>query len=196
MLFICRIHVRRQTLFGGGLMVYFDNELSRRTVDGIPLRCMVIIVWQPSSLKGSSIPRECPDKSKVRIDIRNLQGSLCDIQLLFSDNYYPRWSTKEQQTWAYGRLKLSYSTCTANGVLTSCLNITLGKVFSGTQALPENRGACVDTWLWQDTDCNEDGPGERVFSMKRFTSPSGTTLMFRLYSFDLILRTETILRVA
>ena len=37
---------------------------------------------------------------------------------------------------------------------------------------------------------------ERVFSMKRFTSPSGTTLMFRLYSFDFILRTETILRLA
>ena len=36
---------------------------------------------------------------------------------------------------------------------------------------------------------------ERVFSMKIFTSPSGTTLMFRLYSFDFILRTETILRV-
>ena len=37
---------------------------------------------------------------------------------------------------------------------------------------------------------------ERVFSMKRFTLPSGTTLMFRLYSFDLILRTESLLRVA
>ena len=37
---------------------------------------------------------------------------------------------------------------------------------------------------------------ERVFSMKIFTSPSGTTLMFNLYSFDFILRTETILRVA
>ena len=37
---------------------------------------------------------------------------------------------------------------------------------------------------------------ERVFSMKRFMPPSGTTLMFRLYSFDFILRTETILRVA
>ena len=37
---------------------------------------------------------------------------------------------------------------------------------------------------------------EQVFSMKRFTSLSGTTLMFRLYSFDFILRTETILRVA
>ena len=37
---------------------------------------------------------------------------------------------------------------------------------------------------------------EWYFSIKIFTSPSGTTLMFRLYSFDFILRTETILRVA
>ena len=59
-------------------MVYFDNELSRRTVDGILLRCMVIIVRQ-LSLNGSNIPRECLDKSKVWIDIRNLRGSLCDI---------------------------------------------------------------------------------------------------------------------
>ena len=106
MLFICRIQVRRHTLFGGGLMVYFDNELSRRTVDGIPLRCMVIIVRQPSLLKGSNIPRECLDKCKVRIDIRNLRGSLCDIQLLFSDNYYPRGSTEEATNMSIWMIKI------------------------------------------------------------------------------------------
>ena len=37
---------------------------------------------------------------------------------------------------------------------------------------------------------------ECVFSIKIFTSPSGTTLMFRSYSFDFILRSETIFRVA
>ena len=79
-------------------MVYFDNELSRRTVDSIPLRCMVIIVRQPSSLKGSDIPRECLDKCKVRIDIRNLRGSLCDIQLLFQTNIIQEALSKKQQT--------------------------------------------------------------------------------------------------
>ena len=87
-------------------MVYFDNELSRRTVHGIPLRCMVIIVRQPSSLKGSNIPRECLDKCKVRIDIRNVRGSLCDIQLLFSDNYYPRGSTEEATNMSIWMIKI------------------------------------------------------------------------------------------
>ena len=37
---------------------------------------------------------------------------------------------------------------------------------------------------------------ERVFSMKSFTSPSGTTLMFRLSSSDSILGAEIVFRVA
>ena len=39
-------------------------------------------------------------------------------------------------------------------------------------------------------------PSERVFSMKSFISPSGTTLMFRLSTSDLVLGAETVLGVA
>mgnify|MGYP005831581825 CR=1 FL=1 len=40
----------------------------------------------------------------------------------------------------------------ANGVLTSSLEWTPCILFFGVQALPKNRGACVDTWFWQDTE--------------------------------------------
>ena len=36
----------------------------------------------------------------------------------------------------------------ADGVLTSSLEQAMRKLFFGTQALPKNRGACVDTRFW------------------------------------------------
>ena len=44
----------------------------------------------------------------------------------------------------------------ADGVLTSSLEQTWCKLFFGIQALPKNRGACVDTWFWHNTECNRD----------------------------------------
>ena len=35
-----------------------------------------------------------------------------------------------------------------DGVLTSSLEQAMFKLFFGTQALPKNRGACVDTRFW------------------------------------------------
>ena len=40
----------------------------------------------------------------------------------------------------------------ADGVLTSSLEWTLCILFFGMQALPKNRGACVDNWFWQYTE--------------------------------------------
>ena len=40
----------------------------------------------------------------------------------------------------------------ADGVLTSFLEWTLCILFFGMQALPKNRGACVDNWFWQYTE--------------------------------------------
>ena len=45
----------------------------------------------------------------------------------------------------------------ADGVLTSSLEQTWCKLFFGMQALPKNRGACVDTWFWHNAECNGDG---------------------------------------
>ena len=36
----------------------------------------------------------------------------------------------------------------ADGVLTSSLEQAMCKLFFGTQALPKNRGACVDAQKW------------------------------------------------
>ena len=40
----------------------------------------------------------------------------------------------------------------ADGVLTSSLEQTWCKLFFGMQALPKNRGACVDTWFWHNAE--------------------------------------------
>ena len=45
----------------------------------------------------------------------------------------------------------------ADEVLTSSLEQTRCKLFFGTQVLPKNRGACVDTRFWHDAKCNKDG---------------------------------------
>ena len=66
----------------------------------------------------------------------------------------------------------------ADGVLTSSLEQTEYKLFFGTQALPKNKGACVDIRFWHGIKENEMASSERVFSMESFTLPSGTTLMF------------------
>ena len=54
----------------------------------------------------------------------------------------------------------------------------------------------VDVRFWHGVKENEMTSSERVFSMKSFTSPSGTTLMFRLSSSDSILGAEIVFRVA
>ena len=77
----------------------------------------------------------------------------------------------------------------ADGVLTSSLEWTLCILFFGMQALPKNRGACVDNWFWQNTEW------KGFSAWESFISSSGTTLMFRLSPFDLISVAEAILRV-
>ena len=76
-----------------------------------------------------------------------------------------------------------------DGVLTSSLERTLCILFFGMQALPKNRGHVLTPGFGKIQS-------ERVFSMKSFTSPSGTTLMFRLSLFDSILGAKIIFRVA
>ena len=55
-----------------------------------------------------------------------------------------------------GRYKLIVlSICKmANVVLTSSLEQAMCKLFFGTQALPKNRGACVDTGFWHGQELN------------------------------------------
>jgi hypothetical protein len=53
----------------------------------------------------------------------------------------PKWQT----TYINGYIELSPFEPMADGVLTSSLAKRWSKLFSDTQALPENRGACVDT---------------------------------------------------
>lgn len=83
----------------------------------------------------------------------------------------------------------------ADGVLTSSLEQTLCILFFGVHVLSKNRGACVDIRFWHSVKEDEMASSERVFSMKSFTSPSGTTLMFRLSSSDSILGAEIVFRV-
>ena len=45
----------------------------------------------------------------------------------------------------------------ADGVLTSSSEQAVCKLFFGTQVLPKNRGACVDTWFWHDAKCSKGG---------------------------------------
>ena len=45
----------------------------------------------------------------------------------------------------------------ADGVLTSSLEQTPCKLFFGTQVLPKNRGACVDTRFWHGQKHNLEG---------------------------------------
>ena len=48
---------------------------------------------------------------------------------------------------------IALSTCkVADGVLTSSLEQAMCKLFFGTQALPKNRGACVDTRFWHSQE--------------------------------------------
>ena len=84
----------------------------------------------------------------------------------------------------------------SDGVLISSLKQTLCILFFGVQALPKNRAACVDIRFWHVVKENEMASSVRVFNMKSFTSPSGTTLMFRLSSSDSILGAEIVFRVA
>ena len=58
------------------------------------------------------------------------------------------------------------------------------------------RSELVDIRFWHNVKEDEMVSSERVFSMKSFTSPSGTTLMFRLSSSDSILEAEIVFRVA
>ena len=53
----------------------------------------------------------------------------------------------------HGRYKIiALRICMADGVLTSSLGRTWCKLFFGTQALPKNRGACVDTSFWHSDE--------------------------------------------
>ena len=71
---------------------------------------------------------------------------ICSISFIFVANLNGRYILIVQSTYK-----------TADGVLTSCLEQTSCKLFFGTQVLPKNRGACVDTRFWHGQKHNQEG---------------------------------------
>ena len=62
----------------------------------------------------------------------------------FSPKFASRGSNKQWPIYTYHPKNMQM----ADGVLTSSLEQAMCKLFFGTQALPKNRGACVDTRFW------------------------------------------------
>ena len=56
----------------------------------------------------------------------------------------------------------------ADGVLTSSLDPMWCELFFGTQVLPKNRGACVDTSFWQAINLYKMALNGKVFYIKEF----------------------------